>query len=183
MRRSIYACMLITVLSSAAAAQTERRELGPHVHGSGTLNIVIEGNKVSMDLSAPANDILGFEHQPSTPEQEKILASAKAALAQPLTLIELPVAAGCKVETVNVTFNAAEPAATAAPAKLAGESQHADFDVDYALTCAAPEKITQLSFTYFKQFAGAQKLAVTIVSDKGQTQHEVTREIAMLTLK
>ena len=168
-----------------AIAQQERRELGPHEHGAGTLNIAIEGNKVSMDLSAPANDILGFEHQPSTPEQTQALAKAKETLGKPLDLIALPAAAGCTIESANVAFNAADPTG-GAPAKdqpKKDESQHADFDVDYVLACKAPEKIVTMAFPYFKQFAGAQKLTVTVVSDKGQSQYDVSRDTPNLTLK
>jgi Protein of unknown function (DUF2796) len=185
MRRSI--CMVAVCLATASApalAQQERREVGPHEHGAGTLNIAIEGGKVSMDLSAPANDVLGFEHQPSTPAQTEALAKAKELLAQPLKLIELPSAAGCTVESVNVTFNAAEAGgATPKAEPKKDESQHADFDVDYVLTCKSPEKIAALSFGYFKLFAGAQKLSVTVVSDKGQAQYDVTRDKPSVTLK
>lgn len=175
------------VLGTAIGASAqEHRELGPHVHGAGTLKIAIEGNKVSMDFSAPANDILGFEHQPSTPEQSKILHDAKATLAQPLKVFTLPDAAGCKVASANVVFNAAEPAAAgAASAKQAedAEHQHADFDVDYELTCAAPGKIATLAFPYFQLFTGAQKLTVTVVSDKGQSESDVTRASPELAIK
>ena len=178
MQKTILIVSCVALTCSVAMAQTERRELGAHVHGAGTLSIAIEGSKVSMDLSAPANDILGFEHQPSTAEQTKALAAAKAALSQPLKLFEMPAAAGCTTETANVTFNAAGSKTEANPSQSAKseEQGHADFDVDYVLNCKAPEKITSLQFPYFKQFAGAQKLAVTLVSDKGQFQFDVTRD-------
>ena len=185
MRRiAIYvAAVLGTALSASAQ---DHRELGAHVHGAGTLKIAIEGNKVSMDLSAPADDILGFEHQPSTPEQSKILDDAKAALAQPLKVFTLPDAAGCQVASANVVFNAAEPApAGAAAANKAddAEHQHADFDVDYELTCTAPGKIATLAFPYFQLFTRAQKLTVTVVSAKGQSESDVTRASPELAIK
>ncbi len=174
---------LLALSTGAALAETERRELGPHVHGAGSLSIAIEGNKVSMDFSAPANDILGFEHQPSTPEQTKVLEAAKALLGQPLKLIEMPAEAACVVVSANVVFNAADPGAAKAATPGAEEHQHADFDVDYVVTCAAPAKITALSFPYFKLFSGAQKLTVTVASEAGQSQFDVTRESPSRTLK
>ena len=177
-----------SVISTAVAQ--DHRELGPHVHGAGTLKIAIEGNKVSMDFSAPAMDILGFEHQPTTPEQTKTLDAAKATLAQPLKVFALPDAAGCSVAATNVVFNAGEPApAGATPAQAgampadAAAIQHADFDVDYELTCTAPGKISTVGFPYFQLFAGAQKLTVTVVSDKGQTETDVTRANSVLQMK
>lgn len=176
--------VLLVAHGSASWAQTERREVGPHVHGAGTLSIAIEGTKVSMDLSAPANDILGFEHQPTTTQQVQALAKAKEVLGQPLALIEFPVAAGCTVESANVAFNAAAPADASQSGKAGTEpSGHADFDVDYVVTCKSVDKITSLSFPYFKQFPGAQKLTVTLATDKGQSQFDATRDNPSLSLK
>ena len=177
MRRLACTAVLTVGLGLPALAQ-EHRELGPHVHGAGTLKIAIDGNTVAMDFSAPANDIIGFEHPPSTAEQRAVLDAAKRDLGQPLALFELPAAAGCTLGSANVVFNAAEPAAPgAAPANAAADAahQHADFDVDYVITCAAAGKITALSFPYFARFAGAQKLTVTVVSGTGQSEFDVTR--------
>ncbi len=179
--------MLIAVfgiLSSSALAQNESRELGPHVHGAGTLTIAVDGNTIAMDFSAPANDIIGFEHAPSTPEQQQILAQAKEKLAHPLDLFALPAAAGCTLASANVVFNAAEPA-TADKPKAADPAapQHADFDVDYALACKDATMVTSIAFPYFKAFPNSQKLSVTIASDKGQSQYDVTRDTPQLTVK
>ncbi len=184
MRLATLVASIVVAATTGAHAQTERRELGPHVHGAGTLSIAIEGKKVSLDFSAPANDILGFEHQPSTSEQKQVLEKASAALGKPLELFGFPVAAGCAVETANVVFNAGEPKDAKATAKTAGEDhEHADFDIDYVLTCTAPDKLVALTFPYFQQFGGAQKLTVTVVSDTGQSQFDVTRDAPSHALK
>lgn len=178
------ASLALAATALAAQAQTERREVGPHQHGAGTLNIAIEGTKVSMELSAPANDILGFEHQPSSAEQKQVLEKASTLLNKPLDLIGFPAAAGCSAESAKVVFNAGEPKEAKAEAKPAGEEHaHADFDIDYVLSCKAPDKIDTLTFPYFKEFAGAQRLTVTVVSDKGQSQFDVTREAPSHALK
>lgn len=184
MRLPALVASIVMAATTTGHAQTERRELGPHVHGAGTLSIAIEGSKVSLDFSAPANDILGFEHQPSTNEQKQALEKAIAALGKPLELFGFPAAAGCSVETANVVFNAGEPKDAKADAKPAGEEHaHADFDIDYALTCKVPAELGSLTFPYFRQFAGAQKLTVTVVGDKGQSQFEVTRDAPSHALK
>ena len=178
---------VLAVLLSVPALAQEHRELGPHVHGAGTLKIAIEGNKISMDFSAPANDIIGFEHQPSTPEQRQTLTSASESLAQPLKLFVVPAAAGCSVGSANVVFNAADAKAegVSTPPKGTEEAkhQHADFDVDYVVNCTAADKIGSISFAYFQQFAGARKLTVTVVSDSGQSEFDVTRANSSHALK
>ncbi len=42
----------------AWTAQAQHRELGPHQHGHGTLNIAIEGGRVSMELDVPGAEEL-----------------------------------------------------------------------------------------------------------------------------
>lgn len=67
----------VLALCSPVLAQEEHREAGAHMHGHGTLNMAIEGNKVAMELVAPGSDIVGFEHEASTDEQK---AKVKAAI-------------------------------------------------------------------------------------------------------
>ena len=99
-------------LTIAAAAPTlaraadEHRELGPHVHGHGTLNIAVEGKRVSMELEVPGMDIVGFEHDATTADQKAAVEKAKAQLAQPLALFKLPAAAGCTVADAKVELEA-----------------------------------------------------------------------------
>ena len=182
MRRMRFAMSALAVLSSTVVAQ-ERREMGAHVHGAGKLSIAIEGNQVAIELSAPAMDILGFERQPATPDELKTLETAKEALAELSKIIELPAAADCKAEKGNVVFNApAQPASssdnskpTPSPSGQQATSDHADFDVDYALICAAPDKLTMLNLPYFKQFPGAQTISVTVVGEQSGG-FELTRD-------
>ena len=53
------ACLAIgfSVMATAAVAE-ERRELGPHEHGTGRLVVAIEGNRISMALDAPGADVV-----------------------------------------------------------------------------------------------------------------------------
>ena len=84
------AVLLVTGLGIALpgwTARAQHRELGPHQHGHGTLNIAIEGGRVSMELDVPGADIVGFEHAPSTKAQRTAVDKAKAQLAAPLSCL------------------------------------------------------------------------------------------------
>src|SRR5262245_25375966 len=93
---------------SPAAAQTAHRELGPHEHGRGTLNIAVEGNKISMELEVPGVDIVGFEHEAKTREDKATLEKAKQKLSAPLSLFKLPASAGCRVTEAKVEVETGE---------------------------------------------------------------------------
>lgn len=183
--RSIVLAGLLAAASPAFAAE-EHRELGAHEHGTGRLNIAIEGKRVSMELEVPAADIIGFEHEASTPAQKATVKKAKATLEAALSVFKLPAEAKCKVAKAEVAVHAEDEHEHGHDAKKAGEAKHEDHDEDeghhsefraeYAIDCAAPEKLTGIDFRYFELFAGARKLDVNLVTEKGQSHYEVSRE-------
>ena len=180
MKKPLIIAGAIIILASPALAQ-ERRELGPHQHGHGTLNIAIENNEISMDLDVPGADIVGFEHEPSTPEQKAAFEAGKAKLAEALSIFRIPAEAGCKVKEAKVSIEGeheeeAPKGTTSTPHGTEEAHHHSDFNVGYKLQCQSVAKLTAIGFDYFKAFAGAQVLGVTIVTSKGQYTYEVTRE-------
>ena len=174
---------------SPAAAQTAHRELGPHEHGRGTLNIAVEGNKISMELEVPGVDIVGFEHEAKTREDKATLEKAKQKLSAPLSLFRLPASAGCRVTEAKVEVEAGEHD-HADKEKTGGEGtrgadrqgHHSEFHNQYSLECASPASITGIEFGYFNAFPGAEKLEVNVLTAKGQNKFEVTRANPNLSL-
>lgn len=171
------------IVVSAAHAEEDRRELGPHVHGYGTLAIAFEANNVQMELAAPGMDIVGFEHEAETAEQKSAVETALADLKEPLKLFALPDSAGCAVTSADVKVVAEEHEdhhATAEAGGAAGseehEGHHTEFRATYALACADADQIASIGFHFFDRFVGSAKLAVTLVDANGQTAFEVTRE-------
>jgi hypothetical protein len=173
----------------AWTAQAQHRELGPHQHGHGTLNIAIEGGRVSMELDVPGADIVGFEHAATTKAQRAAVEKAKAQLAVPLSLFVLPKSAGCSLKQANVKIEGAEEAkaeqAKDTPAgapKEQGDAEHSDFNAEYVLECTAVDKLTSIEFPYFRRFSGAEELEVNLVTAKGQSKFEVKRSKPRLDL-
>jgi len=174
---------VLALMALPANAQTPHRQLGAHEHGRGTLNIAMEGNKLTMELEAPGMDIVGFEHRVKTERDTLAAEKAKAQLSMPLSLFALPPAAGCRVEESNVEieFGAhdhdAKEAGSADRSRNASdkEEEHSQFHAAYTLECTATRNITSIEFGYFRAFAGAEKLDVTVITPKGQSKFEATR--------
>ena len=59
---------------------------------------------------------------------------------------------------------------------------HTEFHAEYALTCANPGAITEISFAYFDTFPNARALEVQIVSASGAQAFDVEREAPTLDL-
>lgn len=193
-------------VAAPASAEETHRELGPHVHGHGTLNIAVEAKRVSMELEVPGMDIVGFEHAPSTKEQTDTVEKAKALLGKPLELFKVPAAAGCTVADAKVAIEAehhhhdgdeADEDHDHEKAEAGhdhddhddhdadaheGHEGHNEFHVTYALDCAEPAKLAAIEFEYFKSFAGAHDLTVNVVAASGQNSFEVNRDKPVLDL-
>lgn len=182
--KSALASLAILVALPALADQAEHRHLGPHVHGQGTLDIAIEGNKIEMELVAPGMDIVGFEHVASTDAQKAAVEKAKEKLTDVLNVFKWPAAAKCKTDAANVESRKE----THAPGEKdddddkPGEPQHSEFHATYTITCAAPENVTGMETVYFSDFSGGQLLNVNVTTAKGQTQAQMTRDKPTLSL-
>ncbi|MBT3069526.1 DUF2796 domain-containing protein [Rhodomicrobium sp. Az07] len=199
MLRTIPLAALLSACAASASQADEHRQLGAHVHGHGKLNIAVEKNVLAIELEAPGADIVGFEHEAATAEDKTKLEKAKATLEKGLELFTPDSAAGCKQTSVKVALEAEhedeaegkgkeEHAAKAKDQKddhdhEEGEHHHSEFHVEYAFECAAPDKITNLTFGYFKAFPNAQELDVSVIAPKGQSSYEVKKDKPKLELK
>jgi hypothetical protein len=190
--------LIATALLVSPAFAEEHRELGPHVHGHGTLDIAVEGNKVAMTLEVPGMDIVGFEHAAESAEQKAAVDKGTATLSAPLALFKIPASAGCKVTDAKVAIEPEHEHEEGEEdhdhdGKEAadhdhdhdeheGHAGHNQFHATYALECTKPAEITAIAFDYFKSFAGAQGLTVNVVTAKAQNKYEVTRDKPSLDL-
>lgn len=184
MPKSVLFLAIILILASTAGAQEAVRMRGTHEHGHGTLNLAIEGDTVLIELHAPGADILGFEHPARTEDDRKAVEKARTMLHDPLALFAMPAAAGCRVEEVTVAL-----AGDAGHGQYeqehvqAGQDGHMEFHAEYALHCDRPTAVQRLGFPFFTLFPRSRELAVTIITDRGQTTFEVERDTPALELK
>jgi Protein of unknown function (DUF2796) len=185
LKPAVFATAALAAVSSIALAE-DHRQLGAHVHGHGRLNIAIEGKKVSMELEVPGADIVGFEHEASTPEQIAAVAAAKAKLADALALFVPPSQAGCELRSAKVSAGAGHEDEPGHRHGAAGEEEeghhHSEFHAEYELQCQSPARLTRLTFEYFNVFPGGQELDIAFIGPKGQSSFEVTREKPSLDL-
>lgn len=175
-RNMIAAGAAITLVAFALPVQAEQRQLGPHEHGHGNLNIAIEGNSVQMELDVPGSDIVGFEHEANTPEQEAQLKEAEARLKDALKLFVLPASALCKLAKAAVEAEHEHDESRDAHKEHAHDdgARHREYNATYALHCTNPQQIKTIHFAYFKMFPNARSLSVKIVSEQRQGSYEVT---------
>jgi hypothetical protein len=172
----------IVILGPAYAEETQR-ELGAHVHGHGTLNIAIEDTVLTIELTAPGDDIVGFEHPPNGDDEMKAIADAKARLEDALNLFAPPAEASCTVTSANAVTRKEEHEEHEADTKAAASGEdheeeggeHSEFFAQYAFACQSPDALTKLTTRYFDQFERAKELEVTIIGPTGQSAQSIDR--------
>ena len=97
-----------TVVPTAAFAnesheeESSLRQLGSHVHGTVVLNAALEDQSLYLELISPAINIVGFEHQPNTLEQEAQIETAKDSLANIPEWLTFPDTVSCELISAAV---------------------------------------------------------------------------------
>lgn len=210
MRSICAASALLVFAPTLAFASGESRELGAHEHGSGALNIAVEGTRVAMEFEAPGADIVGFEYAAESDADRAAIDTAISDLARPLDWFVFPPTAGCAVIEASVALvgeddhddhehehdhaeddddhdeHASEEHSDHdhdhdEHAEEAG-AEHTEFHAEYVLDCASPEEITAIDFAYFERFPNALELEVQVASDAGANLFEVERDTPVLDL-
>lgn len=82
--RSLSPALLLSALAPFNLQAADK-----HVHGEAELFVAIEKNQVLIELESPADNILGFEHQPRTAQQKAAVKKGLAVLQNASNLIKI----------------------------------------------------------------------------------------------
>jgi hypothetical protein len=173
-------CLILLALVSTPLLADAPRHHGPNVHGEATLNIVQDGDSLSLWLNAPAMSFLGFEHAPRDAAERKRLDETMAILKRPADWLVPVASGGCSSDTVNVQSEGLNND-KAAPEhehddednthdehEHADGDHHADFDGYYRYRCRAPLSLRTLDVALFERFPSLHKINVNLVLDDRQ---------------
>ncbi|WP_425056889.1 DUF2796 domain-containing protein [Pseudomonas abyssi] len=209
MRRTLLALSLALPFSQPLLAEDhdhhQHGSLDAHEHGVASLNLVVDGNQVSLELDSPAANLVGFEYQPSTDEDRATVARVKAALEQADGLFTLTAAADCQLQQVELDsplFAAhdheehehedhdhdehdADDHAHDGEHEHEHEhehGEHADIEGRFDYVCAAPEQLEALTLPLFNDYPAMQRIQVQAITASGQHGAVLTAEQPTLSL-
>lgn len=185
MRTRLPFAVLALVTAGLAAGPALAQNLDAHEHGRGTLTIVLDGKRLTLELEAPADDITGFEHRPETPEETAKLDAAMALLGDPAKLFSLPAEAGCthaggEIETgLRQEHDGHAEHKKQDEHKEHEEAGHAEFHARHDFDCARPEALGSIEVKLFAAFPSFHEIDVQyIVGAKqgaAELEHDRTR--------
>src|ERR1700675_3571349 len=115
-------------LCLATASAVAFAEHGPHVHGTGELQVAVENKNLSIEFHSPLDNLIGFEYEPTTDAQRAAVKAMNEKLNKPDTLFKLPKAASCVAGPVKLESEFNKPPAKPAKGAKAAKKEEAEDD-------------------------------------------------------
>lgn len=177
------ALVALVALLALALAPPALAQHKAHVHGVVKLDMAVQGNTLAVQLEAPLDSLLGFEHRPRTDAQRQAAAAVLRQLNDGAALFKPDAAAGCTVTRTEVNGDALIPAtSTAAGGASPKDTGHADLDASYEFTCTAPALLAGLEQALFSSFKRISRIEVQVAGARGQTKQTLRRPAGRVTL-
>ncbi len=165
--RAALACAAGLVLASFAPAPV-RAQIRPaahaHVHGIASVDIAIDPVAITISMSSPLDNLIGFEHPPRTDAERAAAQSAVAVLHDGAKVFVIDPAAGCTLKGVDLSSAAL---GVGHPDPSEAEAGHADIDATYEFACSAP-RLAQFIDVGLFQFPHMQKVTLQVAGPRGQ---------------
>jgi Protein of unknown function (DUF2796) len=174
---------LTLVMSSTIALAAEKRHSEAHVHGVAEINIAVEGSKADVEFRAPAENVVGFEHEAKSDSDKK---KRDAALEQLRTKMNQMVVFDsklrCKSSEIKTAIVEEKEGQTKAQAgkdvhkeqKKSGE--HSEVRGTFSVACDKPLAGSRVRFGVSKVFREIQEIKVQVVSDSGQSGATIKKD-------
>lgn len=163
-------------LALACAALPVRA--APHVHGAAQLDVATEPKRISLQLHAPLEALLGFERAPRSAAERRLADTVLARLKAADALFKVDPAAGCRIGGVEID---AAPLAPRPPAPSAGDD-HADLEASYRFDCDDAARATYIDVGLFDAFARMQRIEVQLATPRGQFKRTLQRPAKRIAL-
>jgi hypothetical protein len=191
------AVVVVTGIPAFSIRAEEHRPQRAHEHGIAHLNVAVEGNKLIIEFSSPAANVVGFEHRPRTQEQKDAVKEAVRKLDAAEMLLHLPPAAhaGLARSVVHTDIGGdsggeSDAAHKREPADGHGKEEdpggdhheekehahenHSDFKAEYQFLCRHPEKLAYLEILFFRVFPAIERIKVQVLTGTKQSARELT---------
>lgn len=161
----LWSVAIVIAISVASMTSAVSQTHGAHVHGEGVLDIIVEGDRVELELELPGRDIVGFEYTPRTQEGSHTLEAAVKIFKDHQRLFRFPVNAACSGQAVSIESD-----------QLTGgdsHDEHAEFRARYAFKCENPLALDAMDVLVFDVFPAIEEIKVRALSPRGQYVGEI----------
>jgi hypothetical protein len=175
------AATLVAAVAALALPGLVQAHGKAHQHGVATMDVVLAGNTLSIELDTPLDNLVGFERAARTAGERERVDRMAATLRQAETVFKPDAAAQCKPSTVKLdapVVGLADSGGAAAPA----EKGHADLAARFEFQCQAPAQLQQVEVGLFTAFSGFKRIEVQMAREGRQGKRTLTPTAARLSL-
>lgn len=169
----------VSIASAEPDASPGFEQHGPHEHGTGSLSIAQDGDKLEIGLDSPGMNIFGFEYMPKTDADKETVAAGEAKLWVGANLFTLDADAGCKQTAATLSNGPEEHHDDEADHDEHDHDKgevHSDVEASWTFTCEKPEAAQSVTTKLFSTFSGFHKLNVEWVTDKGASSATLEKD-------
>lgn len=165
--------------------------LQAHVHGKAQLTIALENaTNATIELEAPGESIVGFEHHPSNAQEKKASGQALSSLKERgAEMIVFSPDSKCTLKNKKAVVEFEEHHEVhhkkeSHEAKHSGvvEAEHSGVEVEYELSCQKAVSGTEVVINFGKFFPKLKTLNVQILQDKSQSSKDLDKAIGKIKL-
>ncbi len=144
-----------------------------HQHGVVSLNVAVEASSVSLQMEAPLDSLVGFEHAPRTAEQKQAVQAMFERFNSPQKLFGVDAAGECTLKSHSAESDALKQDAAK---KADGADEHADLDVSVEFDCKRASAVQSVDLSgLLAAFPRIQRVDAQIASPAGQFKQSLRR--------
>jgi hypothetical protein len=186
LRRACRAGTLCGLLAAALASGAHAA--GPHEHGAVALDVAVDDTRITLRMSSPLDNLIGFEHAPRNAAERQRVDAMVARLKAAEGLFRIDPGAGCARGAVRLgaptlglrtDTDTGETSPTSAPTA----EEHADLDAEFEFECPRAAQARHIDLDLWNAFPGMQRLAVQLATPQGQSRQTLQRPGMRLRLK
>lgn len=142
----------------------------PHVHGVASVDVAVDASSITISMSSPLDNLIGFEHPPRTDAERSSAANAVSKLQQGAHIFAIDAQGHCVLKHVELSSSAL---GLGHPDPSEAGAGHADIDGTYDFACPDAQRARFIDVALF-EFPHMQKVAAQVAGAQGQSASELT---------
>ena len=156
--------------------------LGAHEHGVVRMGLAVDDQRMSLDIEVPAATVFGFEHNPETEEEIRVVSEAMETLRTRVgEVIAVSSELACELEDVEVV-SAPEVdeehshSDDEEHSHSEGEDAHSEVRVSVSWFCAQSVEGTDATLSLSSLWPDAELVDLTVITSMGQAAGRVAAD-------
>jgi len=125
-----------------------------HMHGAAEFSLVLDADAVEAEFRSPLYNLVGFEHEPQTPEQEAAMEALTTKLQSASSVFTMTEDAGCETSAADIQIDRS--------------GDHGSLTAIYTLRCDDRDAITEVTMSAFENFAALETVDLVVIGTTSQ---------------